>query len=508
MPTLAASSLNYLIAVDIGTSSCKALALDDAGHLLAQSARPCQTFRNQPDWAEQDPERIRQDLESLVRSLQDQLPGGQPRCVTFSSAMHSILAVDPHNRPLSPLLLWSDARSVQQSVWLRSQKDAAELYRCSGTPIHPMSPLCKLLWWRTHQADLFHRADAFLSIKDYVFAHWFGERICDYSIASATGLMDQDNLDWNDTALQLADVQRDRLPTLASPLHACRHLKPDAARAMGLDPQTPFVLGASDGCLANAGSGILDPGKAALTIGTSGALRVYSRERLLDPGGQLFCYILTEGEYILGGAINNGGILLDWAARNWFGELDRQAGMTRVLEEAFRAPAGSQGLLFLPYIQGERAPMWDAQARGAYIGLAWEHTRAHQLRAMLEGSAFALYQICDLLQAMKAPIHEIAASGGFMRSSDWVQLCCDVFGLPVVQNSVDDASALGAARLGWRYLNAASSWMALPEATLAAKRWNPNATHQRVYARAYPLYRSLYPKLADSMHELASWSET
>lgn len=505
MPTRKASSLNYLIAVDIGTSSCKAMALDPDGRLLAEAARPCETKRAKPGFAEQDPERIREDLEQLLRSIQDQLPGGQPRCVSFSSAMHSLMAVDGQNRPLSPLLIWSDARSVAQATWLRAQSGARDLYQRSGTPIHPMSPLCKLLWWRHQQTDLFEAADAFLSIKDYVFARWFGERICDYSLASASGLMDQEALQWYEPALELSGVKRRNLPDLASPLQACRNLHPEAARAMGLDPGTPFVLGASDGCLANAGSGILESGKAALTIGTSAALRVYSRQRLLDPSGRLFCYLLLEGEYILGGAINNGGILLDWAARNWFEGLGKDRGILRALEEAFRAPAASRGLLFLPYILGERAPMWDARARGAFIGLTWEHTRAHQIRAMLEGNAYALYQICELLVALGVPVGEVAASGGFLKTPAWAQLCSDVFGLPFVQSSPEDASSLGAAMLGWRFLHPGSGWTSLPSAAASTARWEPDSNLHETYQRSYQLFRDLYPLLEASMHQMASW---
>ncbi len=233
-------------------------------------------------------------------------------CVSFSSAMHSLIAVDEALRPLTPCITWADNRSAGYVKPVKEQLNGHEIYMRTGTPIHPMSPLLKLLWFRDHRPELFAAAYKFIGIKEYVFARLFGEYVIDHSLASATGLFNLRSLDWDSEATALCGVRREQLSRPVPTTHVMQGLRAEDAARLGLAADTPFVVGASDGVLANLGAGAFEPGIYSVTIGTSGAVRGVVREPVTDPKGRLFCYALKEDFWVVGGAINNGGIMFRW----------------------------------------------------------------------------------------------------------------------------------------------------------------------------------------------------
>src|SRR4029079_2273869 len=237
--------------------------------------------------------------------------------VAFSSAMHGLIAVDEKGQPLTNMITWADLRSTEYAMRLKFSELGHKIYERTGTPIHPMAPLCKLMWMREQEPDIFAKAYKFISIKEYVFYHFFGEFIIDHSVASSTGLFDIYDLGWNADALQTAGIDDSRLSKLVATTHVLSGISTSFAEMFGIDVNTPFVAGASDGCLAHIGSHACERRDVSLTIGTSGAVRIMIDKPAFDPKQRIFNYVLTEKQYISGGALNNGGNVMQWFGKHF-----------------------------------------------------------------------------------------------------------------------------------------------------------------------------------------------
>jgi gluconokinase len=503
-----------VLAVDLGTTSAKALAFD-AGSLTAggraviaaRAEREYPLLSPEPGAAEQDPERISDAAAEAVREAVETAGCGPDgvAAVAFSTAMHSLIAVDADGAALTPVLTWADLRAAGHARKLRQSEETAPLPFRTGAPLHAMTPLAKLLWLRESRAGLFASAARFIGIKEYVLERWFGRPVpMDESTAGGTGLYHLHDRTWDTDALRIAGIGPERLPDLRPSTHILRGLRPEAAAKLGIAPGTPVVLGAADGPLANLGGGALEPGVAAMTIGTSGAVRVAVRRPAADPRGRLFCYPLAEGWWIAGGSVNSGGVVFRWMRDKLAPDLaggGGDAGYERLVELAMEAPPGADGLLFLPHLSGERAPHWDERARGVFAGLSLGHDRRHLLRAALEGIVLHLRSVTDALAGLAGEPREIRVSGGFVRSAALRQLMADCLGRPVVRTDSEDASALGAARLA---LHALGLLPDLRAASVSAEtdRCVPNPELAPVYDRIHGMFRRLYDRAADTFAEL------
>jgi gluconokinase len=477
------------------------------GEILAQHQIRYGTAHPKPSFAEQDPDKIFQALTTSIRTVVQQLKR-QPLCVSLSAAMHSLMAVNRKGEASSPLIIWSDGRSQTQADALLASKQAWDIYRHTGTPVHPMSPLCKLLWWKDNPHYSAGRVSRFLGVKDYMLSKLFRAYLIDYSLASATGLFDHETLGWYAPALDRAGITAAQLPEPVSPLQVLSGLKGEHARQMGLHPDIPFVIGASDGCLANLGTGVTARGELAATIGTSGAVRLFNDRPINDRKQRLFNYLLLQKEFITGGAINNGGVLLDWFQTHFMPRSDaKEKSYGDFLRLAMKAEVGSRGLLFLPYLHGERAPMWDARARGAFLGIHGEHKRMHFMRALLEGICFSLYDIVHFMESPRTSVDRIYVSGGFTRSAAWVQMLTDIFDKEVVVSGQGDASSVGAALLGMRALKRVDSWEETDRYVRVTRTFKPRKDHTEVYRRNFALFATLYETLKPAMHQIASWQK-
>ena len=439
---------NYLLAIDIGTTSTKGLAIRPDGEVLAQFQKEYPTHYPQPGSAEQDPQEVFQAVVEVIAQTIQLTREGFLAGVSFSGAMHSLMAVGEDGEPLTPLMTWADTRSAKQAEELRSTELGTAIYRQTGTPIHPMSPFCKLMWMKEEQPKLFNKAHKFISIKEYVFARLFGEYVIDYSIASASGLFDVHQLTWSSEALRVLNLEEGKLSRPVSPYHCCSGLSAQFATRLKISPDTPFIVGANDGCLAHLGCGAMNPGDLSVTIGTSGAVRMATSSYYHDERCRIFNYRLDEQTFIAGGATNNGAVLLSWFEENIEGVKPDGAAF---VDEAFSVP-GSEGLIFLPFLLGERAPMYDPHAKGVFLGIRIQHKKAHFKRAILEGICFELKSIAQAVEEVIHPIERVIASGGFVKSDRWVQLLSDILGKPITVNSQNDASSLGAALQGFQAL--------------------------------------------------------
>jgi gluconokinase len=485
----------YIVGVDIGTGSTKAVAINLDGEVISSVQRHYPVYNPEQGASEQDPELIWQAFAHCILSVVKEL-GCPPHIISLSSAMHGLIAVDEDCQPLMPMLTWADTRSESIATKIRSADIGEAIYRTTGTPIHPMSPLCKLIWLRENRAGLFGSAYKFIAIKEYIWYRLFRTFQVDFSIASATGLFDIINLYWSDDALKVAGIAPRQLSEPVNTNYLRQDIYPEVAQLLMLPPGTTVMIGASDGCCANLGSAVNGPGTAALTIGTSGAVRITGRRPIYNYNTMIFNYLLDDRTFVSGGAVNNGGNVVKWLLINFLGIAQPSTVDYSALFDAVDAvPAGSNGLLFIPYIHGERAPIWDAKSSGTFLNIRPHHTKNHFLRAAMEGICFALYDVFRGVEEASAPVTQIHISGGFITSPVWVQLLADVTGKHLRTVQEDDASALGAAYLSINQLMPGKDIAFFDQQHEVIK---PDPDNHKLYAESFSRYKQIYVSLRAS----------
>lgn len=474
----------YFIGLDIGTSSAKAIAFLADGTSIGQFAVTYELEHPEPDAAVQNADIVLQATLNSLKQLRSQFEQ-DPTSIGLSSAMHSLLAIDQADQPISPLITWADGRARSHAEQLRATEVGKYIYKHGGTPIHAMTPVCKLAWMHEQQSEIFRKTARFVGIKDYLLHHCFGEWLIDHSLASATGLFDLKKKAWIPEALAYAKISAGQLPTPVTGDHLLTGLPEEIAGQLGLSSETPWVIGASDGCLANLGAGILTGQEAVLTIGTSGAIRMTVSEAVYDPEERLFCYILDEKRFVIGGPSNNGGVVWEWFCEEFYPDQE----MAQVFSRIEKIPPGAEGLLFLPYLYGERAPVWDASAKGYFWGIEARHGRDHFARAVLEGICLNLYQITEALETLGGNIERIHANGGFTQSSIWVQLLADVMGKEIVISASPQASAWGAAILAMEAIGHPYS----AKANTPKEVFTPDSARHQLYQEVFEKFKRIYP---------------
>lgn len=495
--------MKYNIGLDLGTSSVKVLAVNQKGKTLALAKGDYATLSPQTGYKEQDPKVIfRVCLETLAKILTQ--IGKEPQSIGLSCAMHSLIALDKTGRPLTNAILWSDTRCRELARSLRNSTEGKMLYEQSGTPIHAFSPLLKIRWLKEFQPDIFEKAAYFADIKTYLLFQLFGEMIMDYSMAGSTGLFNLQTFQWNPDSLAYAGIKTDRLPQLVDTSFIFRNLKPAIARQLNISPNISWIVGASDGCTANLGAFAFAPQRLIITVGTSAALRFTSPRPLSEWEGQLFCYYLEEDKFICGGASNNGGLALRWLQEQFF----PNESFDKMLEAAAAATATAEGLVFLPWLLGERAPIWDSNASGALLGLRDAHQRTHIARAVLEGITFNAYHIFhNIPQDHKNAIQYILTNGGLARSAFWNQMTADVFGLPVKAAEETESSALGAVLLAMKATGQIEDYQEAIHWQKFNRTFEPNAQTHLQYRQFDAIISGLYSQLKATFESLADYNQ-
>jgi gluconokinase len=474
--------MDYFLGIDIGTTSVKSVAFSKEGKMLSSFSVSYAIEHPFPDWSEQNPDEItRAVIQSVEKILHDCRPLLPVLC-SFSSAMHSLIAVDQKGNAISPSIIWADNRASGISDRIHKENRAEELYKMTGLPVHAMSPFCKLIWLRENQEEIFNKAHKFIGIKEYVFYKLFGIFSIDVSMASATGLLNARTLEWEPSILGLLGITKERLSEVVQidKVFYAPQLFPSLQ-------QIPFVVGGSDGAMANLGS-TEEAGSLVITVGTSSAARIIVNKPWIDPLMRTFCYYINNSQWLVGGASNNGGIVLQWLQEDFF-KSDKT--VTQFLAQASSVNPGSDGLIFLPYLLGERAPIWDANAKGILFGLQISHSQATMVRASLEGIVYCIYAISQAILE-QSEILKIVATGGFARNELGLQILADIFNLPVLVCETIENSAWGAAKCGMLALG-----IQAPSKTLISKKYSPNSSAHDVYAKGFLKFQKLYEKLKD-----------
>ncbi|RIX52805.1 gluconokinase [Paenibacillus nanensis] len=503
----------YMIGVDIGTTSTKSVLFNKKGAPIANHTIEYPLFSPKPDVAEQDPDEIFRAVVGTIKHVAPAAEDGKLLCVSFSSAMHSVIAVDSEGHPLTMCITWADNRSAAWTETIRNERSGHDIYLRTGTPLHPMAPLSKLAWLKDTEPDVFSRAHKFISIKEYVVYKLFKQYVIDYSIASATGMFNLADLDWDAEALEVAGVTPERLSKPVPTTFILSGLDAERAAEMGLPAGTPFVVGASDGVLSNLGVNAIDPGTVAITIGTSGAIRTVTDRPVTDPKGRIFCYALTEDLWVIGGPVNNGGMIFRWI-RDQLCSAESETALRlgkdpyEVLTEiASLVPPGADGLLFHPYLAGERAPLWDANARGSFFGLSLHHKKQHMIRAVLEGVIFNLFTVFMALEELIGQPKKIQATGGFARSELWRQMMADIFDQEVLVPESFESSCLGAAILGMYAIGEVDSLHVVSGMMGSSHRHLPNKANVQRYKELSRIFVRVSRLLTEEYQEIAAYQK-
>ncbi|MBE3557454.1 MAG: gluconokinase [Firmicutes bacterium] len=482
------SSPDVVIGLDLGTTSVKAAAFDLHGKVLAQAHAPLQLDLGADHQATQDPEAVAATAETTLQRCMTHLAGqGRVAAVGLSAAMHSLLAIDAQDQVRLPALTWMDSRAQAAAQALRTSAEGPLLYAQTGTPLHAMSPLAKLCWLQSEDPP-WRKQVRFVSLKEYLWHRWFGVWEIDASLASATGLYDLRQNRWHPQALEKAGISAEQLSTIVP----TTWIRPSPAEGplaqLGLPAGTPLCIGASDGVLANLGSGVLEPGTWQVTLGTSMAIRTATPSPTTRFEAGTFCYLLTPGRYVVGAPSNSGGIVLQWLADQLTDATasDRFETLFAALDHT---PPGADGVLCLPYLSGERAPLWNEELSAGFYGIRGNHRREHLLRAGLEAIAYSARWIAAELDVTAPDL--LAVSGGGFRDARFRTLFADIFGATLHAYPSVDASVLGAAALTcyaigiWNALEQVHGW--LPEAVVTS----PDPAAHRRYAVPYARFRAL-----------------
>jgi gluconokinase len=496
---MAETAEKYIIGIDIGTGSTKAVAMDSKGTIIGNSQTYYSTSEPHPGYSEQDPEIIWKAFVDCIKKIISVVKY-PPASISLSSAMHGLLLVDKSNLPITPLITWADTRSGKIAEKLRQLPEAEKLYRSTGTPIHSMTPLCKIIWLKENRPDIFKAAFKFVSIKEFIWFRLFHVYQTDHSIASATGLFNIETFQWNDFSLKLCNINSTQLPELVSTDFIRKDVTAEIAESLKIPAETMFCIGASDGCLANIGSYAIDKGTAALTIGTSGAVRIANEKPIFNFNEMTFNYVLDKQTFICGGPVNNGGNIMDWLFETFLKNIDPK---DKDFENFFKIvdtiAAGSKGLIFLPYLYGERAPVWDERSSGVFFGIKSFHTNASFLRAALEGICYSMNEVLQIVESSVEKIVQLNVGGGFIQSKTWMRILADITGKNLCVIETEDSSAIGAAILNMKALKMVKDYDSLqPKNNLLIE---PDLNNHLLYEKYYAVFKNLYRCLKELMHE-------
>jgi gluconokinase len=481
-------SREFVMGLDIGTTSVKACVFDINGKLISDVEKMNSFHYPEQGWSEQSPVEIERSAVLAIKEAIEKATISKDELITlgFSAAMHSLLCVNEEGSPISPALIWADGRSVAQAEAIKGSMGKS-IFSKTGTPIHPMTPFSKLLWMKENNYQPYKEAAYFMSIKEYLLYSWFGQRVIDFSMASATGLFNPATLDWEPVLLEMTEISREQLSEIVAPTNVLTGLKRDIADEMGINPEMPFVIGAADGQLANLGIGAILPGEVAVSVGTSGAIRQINKGVKIDENQETFCYSFTADSTIVGGPTNNGGIVLQWLKDL----LNDQRDFTDFLGDAEKVAPGAEGILFLPYLNGERAPIWNQRAKGNFYGVSITHKKEHFIRAVLEGITFNLYQIGKALERLAGEPEKIYVNGGLARSPLWLQMMADIFEAEIYVSESHHSAAWGAAWTALVGIGRVDSFEDIKKNIPMGEAVLPNKENSKVYKALYENYAKL-----------------
>jgi xylulokinase len=502
--------MSLLLGIDIGTSGSKAVLIRFDGVVVAEATTEYPMAVPKPGWAEQEPDDWWKATVASVKQVLSRSDGEAIAGIGLTGQMHGLVLLDDAGKVLRPCIMWNDQRTAAQCAEIEQKVGRAKLIELAGKPALTGFTAGKILWVRENEPEVYRRARHVLLPKDYVRYRLTHALAMDVADGSGTLLMDVRRRVWSDELLRLLDIPREWLPSLHECHEVVAAVSAEAASATRLRAGTPVVAGAGDQAAQSIGTGIAREGIVSVTIGTSGVVFAATNLYRFDPTGELhaYCHAVPDTWHLMGVTLSAGGSL------RWFRDTLCEAEKAEaartgrdaydiITELASTAPVGSDGLLFLPYLTGERTPHADPSARGVFFGLSLRHTKAHMARAVLEGVTFSLRECLDLLCALGQSCARVRVSGGGSRSVFWRQMMADVFGTEIVEVNVTQGAAYGAALLAGVGTGVYSSEEQACERTVRETGSTKPGPGAAARAEAYARYRALYPALAPEFKRAA-----
>jgi xylulokinase len=490
-----------LLGIDLGTSSVRAIIVSESGQLLGQGQVEYGILNPQPGWAEQSPEAWWDGTVSAVKRAISQVGfnnlslGG----ISFAGQMHGTVLLGERKQLLSSAIIWPDRRSRQQVEEIHERLGTENLISRAGSLASTGFQAATVRWLQQERPDIWRRTRLVLSPKDYLRWRFTGKIYSEPSDASGTLLLDVHRRDWSAIILEALEIDQDYLPQLVNSDDVAGYLKPDVAKELGLPANLPVIAGAADTAAGLLGSGVQSDSTLLLTISSGGQLILPAKEPKTDKLGRIHTFCSAQDplsdrpSWYQMAAILTAGLSLKWLRDQVF-ELNSAGSYSQMMTLAEDVPTGARGLLFLPYLMGERTPLMDPSARGIFLGLTAAHGRGEMIRAVLEGVALACYDAYSVLEILGANVEEIIMGGGGARSRLWQQIIANVFGSPVRRISIQEQAAYGAALLAGNAINSF-------DLNEAAQRWIryerlmiPNQRRHNLYMNMLEIFRDAYHK--------------
>jgi xylulokinase len=500
-----------MMGIDVSTTGAKALIVDAEGKVIAIASEEYPLSTPRPLWSEQNPEDWWQGARSAIRRALTEAPGVEITGIGLTGQMHGLVLLDSQDQVLRPAILWNDQRTGSQCAEITAWAGGPDrLLALTGNVVLPGFTAPKIVWVRENEPQIFEQVAHILLPKDYVRLRLTGEHATEVSDASGTSLFDVEHRRWSPTMAGLLQVPMDWLPKCTESHVISGQVTTAVAEATGLRRGTPVVGGGGDQAAQAVGSGIVQPGIISVTSGTSGVVFAFAESYAAEMQGRLhvFCHAVPGAWHAMGVMLSAGG------AMRWFRDAlgQEEKGIAAatgrdpydlLTEQAANVAPGAEGLLFLPYLTGERTPHPDPNARGAFVGLTLRHSKSHMVRAVLEGVSFGLRDSLELIRGLKVPIEQVRASGGGARSALWRHIQADVFSTELVEVNVTEGAAFGAALLAgvgagiYRDIHEA-----VTRSVRVVNRTLPDPAHAGVYEKHYALYRGLYAALKPTFDAL------
>jgi xylulokinase len=491
---------NYVIAHDLGTTGNKATLYDPEGRLIGSAFHGYATEYAHTGWAEQNPEDWWQAVCISTRQLllQTSVASDDVACIVFSGQMMGSVPLDRAAKPLHNAIIWADQRSVEQERWLGERIAPDQVYRITGHRLSASYSLCKMLWLRDHAPDVYRATYKFVHAKDAVVARLTGRFVTEPSDGSSMNLYNLEQGCWSQEIIEAAEVDANQLPDLRPSTDVVGKVLPEIAAEVGVAAGTPVVIGGGDGMCAAAGAGVVREGTAYNYIGSSSWIGLATPRPVYDPSFRTFNWAhIIPGMFGPTGTMQAAGGSYQWT-RDQLGALEKQAAQIVGISpyelmnaQVDKSPIGANGLLFLPYLMGERSPRWNPRARGAFIGLTVRHTRADMIRAVLEGITLNLRIILETLTAQGAQIEAIRVIGGGARGRTWNQMMADIYGVPIHRLAIlEEATSMGAALAGGIGVGLYPDFSMIERMNRIVEVFEPNPTAHARYQVIAPIFEA------------------
>ncbi len=506
--------MSIYLGIDIGTSGTKTIAVHVDGAILASATVEYPLSTPKPGWSEQDPQHWWQaTVEGVQRVLKSgKFKASDVKGIGLSGQMHGSVFLDAKHEVIRPALLWNDQRTAAECTEIEEKAGGRKaLIKLVANPALTGFTAPKILWLRNNEPKNFDKTVKVLLPKDYVRFRLTGEFATEVSDASGTLLLDVQKRKWSSALLGKLDLDASLLPTVYESEEVSGHLTKEVANLLGLPVGTPVVGGGGDQAASAIGNGIVKKGVVSATMGTSGVVFAHSDEMQVDPDGRAhtFCHAVRGKWHVMGCVLSAGGSL-QWY-RNQLGQAEVAAAgplgvdpYELITAQAAKAPVGSEGLVFLPYLTGERTPHADPDAKGAWVGLTLRHTRSHLARAVIEGATFAMRDSLEIIEGMNIPVKEIRLSGGGARSAFWRQVQADIYGQKVVTINASEGPAYGVALLAMAGTGAYGDVVEACKKTIqVVETTAPNAKAKKAYDAIFPVYQQLYRSLKQDFKTLS-----